>query len=121
MESRHHFINVQAWVHWREGRTLELLDPALGDSYSREEATTCIQIGLLCVQKDPADRPNMTTIVHTLNSSSLTLGAPEQPAFFVRPQPDPNTPAGDTACNQSTSVSMPWSVNDASVTEPHPR
>jgi hypothetical protein len=46
---------MQAWIHWRDGRPLELLDQSLGDSYSRDEVLRCIQIGLLCVQEDPAD------------------------------------------------------------------
>jgi hypothetical protein len=100
---------------------LELLDPALGDSYSREEVLRCIQIGLLCVQKDAADRPTMASILHTLNSYSVTLESPEQPAFFLLAKADPNMPAKDMASGQSLSMSMPWSVDEASVPEPHPR
>jgi hypothetical protein len=82
----------------------------------------CIHVGLLCVQKDAADRPTMASILHTLNSYSITLESPQQPAFFLRTQADPNMPAMDMASTQSISISMPWSVNDeASVTEPHPR
>ncbi|KAJ7946218.1 Cysteine rich receptor like kinase [Quillaja saponaria] len=38
-----------AWKHWNEGTALELLDPALRDSFSRHEVIRCIHIGLLCV------------------------------------------------------------------------
>ncbi|XP_075666625.1 cysteine-rich receptor-like protein kinase 10 [Castanea sativa] len=108
------------WIHWRDGRPLELLDPALGDSFSRDEVMRCIHIGLLCVQEDPADRPTMATIVLTLTSGSVSLQAPPQPAFFAKT--DTNIPIkGLESSDQSTSKSMPWSVNEASITELDPR
>ena len=69
---------MQAWIHWRDGRPLELLDPILGDSFSRDEVMRCIHMGLLCVQEDPAERPTVETIVLTLNSGKLlcTSGVP---------------------------------------------
>ena len=98
---------------------MELLDPALGDSFSRDEVMRCIHIGLLCVQEDPADRPTMATIVLTLISGSVSLQAPQQPAFFSKT--DTNIPRKGLESDQSTSKSMPWSVNEASVTELDPR
>ncbi|KAG6641575.1 hypothetical protein CIPAW_09G083500 [Carya illinoinensis] len=108
-----------AWIHWRNGTPMELLDPVLGDSYSRDEVMRCIHIGLLCVQEDPADRPSMASIVLTLNSHSVTLQAPQQPAFFLRSKTD--MPAKVLESGQSTSASIPLSVNEASITELHPR
>ncbi|XP_038688643.1 cysteine-rich receptor-like protein kinase 10 [Tripterygium wilfordii] len=69
------------WKHWREGTPLKLLDPTLTYSYSRTEVMRCIHIGLLCVQEDPAERPTMATIVLMLNSYSVSLPSPQQPAF----------------------------------------
>ena len=43
----------------------------------------CIHIGLLCVQENLADRPTMTTIMLMLNSYSLSLPIPSEPAFYV--------------------------------------
>jgi hypothetical protein len=71
-------------MHWRDDRPLELLDPSLRDSYSRDEVLRCIQIGLLCVQEDPANRPTMASILLTLNNGSVTLPSPQEPAFFPR-------------------------------------
>jgi hypothetical protein len=99
---------LQVWIHWRDDRPLELLDPSLRDSYSRDEVLRCIQIGLLCVQEDPANRPTMASILLTLNNSSVTLPLPQEPAFFPR-------------TNQSTSKATPWSVNEMSITELQPR
>jgi hypothetical protein len=28
---------LQVWIHWRDDRPLEMLDPSLRDSYSRDE------------------------------------------------------------------------------------
>jgi hypothetical protein len=97
---------VQAWIRWRDERSLELLDPALGDSYSREEVMRCIHIGLLCVQKDATDRPTMASVLHTLNSYSVILESPEQPAFFLGTKADSSMPANDTAFGQSISMSV---------------
>ncbi|CAL5410960.1 unnamed protein product [Camellia sinensis] len=69
---------------WREERPLELMDSTLEGSYSRNEVIKCIHIGLLCVQEDPNARPSMATVVVMLNSYSVTLSIPQQPAFFAR-------------------------------------
>ncbi|GMI93340.1 cysteine-rich RLK (RECEPTOR-like protein kinase) 25 [Hibiscus trionum] len=62
-----------AWKLWKDERPLELLKPVLRDNYSGNEVVRCIQLGLLCVQEDPADRPTMATIVLMLSSYSVTL------------------------------------------------
>ncbi|KAL0012462.1 hypothetical protein SO802_007570 [Lithocarpus litseifolius] len=109
-----------AWIHWRDGRPLELLDPTLEGFYLIDEAIKCIHVGLLCVQKDPADRPTMASIVLTLSSHSVSLPTPLQPAFFLR-NTDQNLPQMYMESDQSTSMSMSWSINDEPVTEPHAR
>uniref|UniRef100_A0A2N9J0P4 Cysteine-rich receptor-like protein kinase 10 n=1 Tax=Fagus sylvatica TaxID=28930 RepID=A0A2N9J0P4_FAGSY len=108
------------WIHWRDGRPLELLDPTLGDSFSRDEVMRCIHLGLLCVQEDPADRPTMAMIVLTLNSGSVTLPSPQQPAFFLRSKTYTML-RKNLESDQSPSKSMPWSVNEVSITELDPR
>jgi hypothetical protein len=110
---------MQAWILWRDGSPLELLDQSLGDSYSRDEVLRCIHIGLLCVQEDPAMRPTMASILLTLNNGSVTLPSPKEPAFFLHSKTD--TPIKDLESDQSTTKSMPWSVNEASISELHPR
>jgi hypothetical protein len=110
---------MQAWIHWRDGSPLELLDQSLGDSYSRDEVLRCIHIGLLCVQEDPDERPTMASILLTLNNGSVTLPSPKEPAFFLHSKTD--TPIKDLESDQSTTKSMPWSVNEASISELYPR
>ncbi|KAH9779096.1 cysteine-rich receptor-like protein kinase 10 [Citrus sinensis] len=97
-----------SWKHWRDGTPLQLLDSNLTDSYSRDEVIRCIHVGLLCVHEDPADRPSMATTVLALNSYSVTL-----PRSF----PDREFECSD----KSTGKSMPWSVDEASITEVYPR
>ncbi|XP_058197650.1 cysteine-rich receptor-like protein kinase 25 isoform X2 [Rhododendron vialii] len=72
-----------AWKLWKDGTPLDLMDPALEGSYSRNEVNRCIHIGLLCAQPNPDARPSMAKVVRMLNSYS-TMSLPQQPAFFAR-------------------------------------
>ena len=40
--------------------------------------------GLLCVQQNDSDRPNMTSVLLMFNSNSVALPAPTQPASFLQ-------------------------------------
>ncbi|XP_042478336.1 cysteine-rich receptor-like protein kinase 8 isoform X4 [Macadamia integrifolia] len=97
-----------AWRHWTAGTAFELIDPIMRENCSRSEIMRCIHIGLLCVQEDVADRPTMASVVLMLNSFSVTLMSPSQPAFFVRSRMD---------SDQSKSRSIPLSANEASISE----
>ncbi|CAI9760046.1 unnamed protein product [Fraxinus pennsylvanica] len=108
-----------AWKLWRDNTPLELIDPTLQNSYARNEAIRCIQIGLLCVQEDVDERPNMASILLTLNSSSATLAVPGQPAFFLHSKTR-NVPKLHNS-DKSTSTSTALSINEASITELYPR
>ncbi|XP_038689944.1 cysteine-rich receptor-like protein kinase 25 isoform X2 [Tripterygium wilfordii] len=70
-----------AWRNWRSGTPLQIMDPALRDSCIEQEVIRCIDIGLLCVQEDMEDRPTMASVVVMLNSDSVSLQLPNQPAF----------------------------------------
>ena len=112
---------LQAWKQWRNGTPLELLDPSLRNSYSRNEVIRCIHMGLLCVQENPANRPTMATLSLILNSSSVTLPLPQQPAFLHRSRAKLNKPITELESDQHTNQSNGWSVNEASFTEIYPR
>ena len=111
---------IQAWKLWNDGAPLELMDPTLRESYNQNEVIRCIHIGLLCVQEDPADRPTMATIILMLDSNTVTLPAPKQPAFLAHSETDANMPR-DLMFGQSTSKSITASVNEMSVSEVLPR
>ena len=73
---------MQAWRLWNEGRPLELMNKKVDDSSSLSEVIRCIQVGLLCVQQRPEDRPSMSTVVVML-SSEISLPQPKQPGFYT--------------------------------------
>ncbi|MED6131484.1 hypothetical protein PIB30_010237 [Stylosanthes scabra] len=72
------------WNLWNADNTASLIDPEISSSCNREDIIRCIHIGLLCVQELARDRPTMTSVVSMLNSETLNLPAPKQPAFILR-------------------------------------
>ena len=111
---------IQAWKLWRDGTPLELMN-VIGNFNARNEVIRCIHIGLLCVQEDPEDRPSMASVFLMLSSYSVTLPLPQQPEFFIQSGRLSDFTINGLESNQSTSKSTPWSVNDTSNTELHPR
>ncbi|PKA46386.1 Cysteine-rich receptor-like protein kinase 7 [Apostasia shenzhenica] len=74
------------WQHWKQGTALQIVDGSLGDRYPPESALRCIQLGLLCVQEDPSERPSMNTLAVMLSSGSPGLPVPSMPQFLQRLQ-----------------------------------
>jgi len=72
------------WKHWVEGTIAEIADTSLGRHYPMAEVLKCINIGLLCVQQNPTDRPSMSAIVAMLGSDTVSLEAPYRPAYVDR-------------------------------------
>ncbi|TKY66651.1 G-type lectin S-receptor serine/threonine-protein kinase SD1-1 [Spatholobus suberectus] len=70
-----------AWTHWKSGRTSQVIDPNIEDSFIASEIIRCIHVGLLCVQQYPEDRPTMTSVVLMLESE-MELEEPKKPDFF---------------------------------------
>ncbi|KAK9155992.1 hypothetical protein Sjap_003472 [Stephania japonica] len=73
-----------AWNLWNEDKTLELVDGVMvmEDELSRCEVLRCIQVGLLCVQQRPDDRPTMPSVVMMLGSDTTNLPQPKHPGFY---------------------------------------
>ncbi|KOM49884.1 hypothetical protein LR48_Vigan08g071100 [Vigna angularis] len=74
---------LYAWRIWCEGKSLELMDPMLENSFKASEVEKCIHIALLCVQENATYRPTMLDVVVMLGSDRLTLPKPKHPAFSV--------------------------------------
>lgn len=74
----------QAWRLWREDKLQGLMDPSLRDTYNENQFIRCSQIGLLCVQDEPDDRPHMSNVVTMLDNETTILSIPKQPTFFTR-------------------------------------
>ncbi|OVA11173.1 Protein kinase domain [Macleaya cordata] len=104
-----------AWKHWREGTALELMDSTLGDSVLRNQVIRCIHIGLLCVQENIEDRPTMSSVVLMLNSHSLTLPSPSQPAFFAGSRTGSSVARKERESDQSRSSSTEYPGNELSA------
>ncbi|XP_057474300.1 G-type lectin S-receptor-like serine/threonine-protein kinase SD1-1 [Actinidia eriantha] len=79
----HHSLLGHAWLLWNEGRSIELMDTCLKDSCIESQVRRCIQVGLLCVQKLPDDRPTMSSVVFMLGNEGAVLPQPKQPGFFI--------------------------------------
>ncbi|KAI4323642.1 hypothetical protein L6164_023231 [Bauhinia variegata] len=73
----------KTWRLWNEGRALVVMDQILETSGTPNEVVKCINIGLLCVQEDAADRPSMPNIALMLSSDMVNLPNPKKPAFSV--------------------------------------
>ncbi|KAK7401327.1 hypothetical protein VNO78_12718 [Psophocarpus tetragonolobus] len=84
-DPHNHLLNLlgHAWRLWIEEKPLELIDDILDDSPTiSSKIVRCIHVGLLCVQQNPEDRPNMLSVVLMLNGGKLVL-KPNQPGFYT--------------------------------------
>ncbi|RDX93747.1 G-type lectin S-receptor-like serine/threonine-protein kinase SD1-1, partial [Mucuna pruriens] len=84
-DPNHHHLNLlgHAWKLWIEERPLELIDDVLDDGTTiASEILRYIHVGLLCVQQNPENRPNMSSVVLMLNGGML-LPKPSQPGFYT--------------------------------------
>ncbi|XP_030930903.1 putative receptor-like protein kinase At4g00960 [Quercus lobata] len=98
-----------AWRLWNEGKDLEIVDPLLMESCQTSEVQRCIQIGLLCVQEDPTDRPTMSIVVALLGSESMELSPPRQPALSVGNVVPSGLSSTTPSVNELTvSIISPW-------------
>ncbi|XP_021811187.1 G-type lectin S-receptor-like serine/threonine-protein kinase B120 isoform X3 [Prunus avium] len=70
-----------AWELWREGRGMEVIDASVRETCQPDEALKCIQVGFLCVQEDPADRPTMSSVILMLANEATSLPPSKEPAF----------------------------------------
>ncbi|XP_071926062.1 cysteine-rich receptor-like protein kinase 10 [Coffea arabica] len=113
---------LQDWSQWRDGTPLALIDPTIGDTYARNEVIQSIHIGLLCVQDKIEQRPTMASVVLMLNSYSVTLPAPNPPAYFGQSGIQSllnNLPEFDAS--SGTKFLPSSSMNEVSITELYPR
>ncbi|TVU42135.1 hypothetical protein EJB05_08526 [Eragrostis curvula] len=68
------------WRKWKTGSAADVVDASLSGQYPENEVLNCLEVGLLCVQENPADRPDASAVV-------LLLGSPNSTADEVRPEP----------------------------------
>nr|GEW15429.1 putative S-locus glycoprotein domain-containing protein [Tanacetum cinerariifolium] len=82
-EDHHDNLLGHAWRLYKEGKSLEIIDPTLGESWSIPEVVRSVHIGLLCVQQRAEDRPNTLSVVSMLGGEGL-LPSPKPPGFFIQ-------------------------------------
>ncbi|PUZ65424.1 hypothetical protein GQ55_3G221700 [Panicum hallii var. hallii] len=98
------------WGHWSRGSLPQLPEGFPADGPGPQEILRCVHVGLLCVQEDPHLRPSMASVVVMLNSRSITLPVPAEPAFMT-PGEWPRAPAH----------AQEPSINEGSVSDLEPR
>ncbi|KAG5244719.1 G-type lectin S-receptor serine/threonine-protein kinase [Salix suchowensis] len=97
-----------AWKLWSSNKASDLMDPTLGDPPSTSMLLRYINIGLLCVQESPADRPTMSDVISMIENENVALPDPKQPAFV----------AGRNVAEQGSLMSSAGvpSVNNVTIT-----
>ncbi|KAJ1382394.1 Serine-threonine/tyrosine-protein kinase, catalytic domain [Sesbania bispinosa] len=71
---------------WNIGE--EFIDPSLDDTTSPCKIMRCMQVGLLCVQDNSADRPSMLEVDSLLKNEAAPIGTPKMPAFSIKKHED---------------------------------
>ncbi|CAL4901417.1 unnamed protein product [Urochloa decumbens] len=104
------------WRHWSRGNVQALLEGCPGEGRRPQEMLRCIHVGLLCVQEDPQLRPGMASVVVMLNSRSITLPAPDAPAFAL-----PGRAFTAAVRDADREGRREQSFNDVSVSDLEPR
>ncbi|XP_024160451.1 G-type lectin S-receptor-like serine/threonine-protein kinase SD1-1 isoform X4 [Rosa chinensis] len=103
-DTSHNLIG-NAWRSWNEGRPLELIDSWLESSCNLSEVLRCIQVGLLCLQHHPEDRPSMASVVIMLGSD-IALAQPKQPGFFLEKEHKAGPDIGNESSTNEISISL---------------
>ncbi|KAM7465173.1 hypothetical protein LguiB_012735 [Lonicera macranthoides] len=84
---------------WKDGMSLELMDPTLSDAYSRNEVIRCIEMGLFY---------------------TVSVPMPEQPQPFFHSRTESHALKGPES-DESKSKSATVSLDEPSITEVHPK
>ncbi|XP_047088119.1 G-type lectin S-receptor-like serine/threonine-protein kinase At1g11330 isoform X3 [Lolium rigidum] len=98
-------IIAYAWSLWKDGSTKDFVDSSIVESYSLNETSRCIHIGLLCVQNSPNARPLMSSIVSFLENGDISLPHPTQPIYFAGNNYETDGAAQDTV-NSADNMSI---------------
>ncbi|PSR88139.1 Cysteine-rich receptor-like protein kinase [Actinidia chinensis var. chinensis] len=75
--------NLLEWAYrlYKNGKSLDVMDPILASSAVPNQVAMCVQIGLLCTQADPQYRPDMDRVVVMLSKKPGTLEDPRRPGY----------------------------------------
>ncbi|KAF8023931.1 hypothetical protein BT93_F1205 [Corymbia citriodora subsp. variegata] len=108
--SHHHNLLGHAWLLWSKGRALEIMDECLHSSFDRTQVERCVQVGLLCVQKFPEDRPVMSSAIGMIVNCGFVLPEPKEPGYFMERSSEYSDGAsskGDSKTQNAVTLTMP--------------
>ncbi|KAL8237825.1 hypothetical protein R6Q59_018906 [Mikania micrantha] len=94
------------WRLYNEGKSLQIIDASYAESCHLPEVIRSIRVGLLCVQQNAGDRPNMSSVILMLGSGG-ELQEPKQPSIFTE----------KPVVNYSSSSYTAGSTNQFTITE----
>ncbi|KAL7147596.1 hypothetical protein ABFS83_06G118000 [Erythranthe nasuta] len=94
------------WKLWSEDDVGESIDVRISSRSYRTEVVRCIQIGLLCVQELPKDRPSVSSVLSMLKSGIAELPEPKQVAFALNSNSSSNTKGSSSQQSQKSSGSV---------------
>lgn len=107
----------QAWIKLDQGDYLEIVDEKIrGDSLPNWQVLRCIEVGLMCVQQQASERPNMSLVVTMLQEENFPTPKPLRPGVIT----DATTQVASTSSYQDPSGSTTNQFIDP-ITQVYPR
>lgn len=102
------YLLAFAWKLWIEENMMGLVDPTIRNSCSLDEASRCINVGLLCVQDRAPERPTMASVVMMLETGIIDQPIPKEPTFaFDTTLKDTKSHSSDTgASSKNASITI---------------
>ena len=64
---------------WTDKKVLDLIDETIQDTCIANQFVKCVNIGLLCVQENPGDRPTMMKVIKMFDIEIVNLPTPKGP------------------------------------------
>ncbi|KAF7154467.1 hypothetical protein RHSIM_Rhsim01G0039400 [Rhododendron simsii] len=102
-----------AYELWKDGKSMEFMDPLMDDTNSACKLMRCMQVALLCVQEKWEDRPSMLEVYSMLKNETEDVPTPKRHAFSTRNDMDEE--------NNLKSKEEICSVNFATMSQVMPR
>ncbi|XP_027332990.1 cysteine-rich receptor-like protein kinase 10 isoform X2 [Abrus precatorius] len=111
----HENMNLLEYAYelWIEDRGVEFFDQSLDDTASPCKIMRCMQVALLCVQDNSADRPSMLEVDSLLKNEAAAIGTPKMPAFSAKKHEDE-----EETSHSGIKLS---SINDVTISQLAPR
>nr|XP_043625195.1 putative receptor-like protein kinase At4g00960 [Erigeron canadensis] len=117
------FQSLLDWAYklFKNGKSLEILESTLASSADPDQVSAFIQIGLLCTQSDPKQRPTMRRVVMMLSRKSGALDEPNRPGIpgtrYRKPgRPTTSSSSAETSGASSSQSSMATTTSTTTST-----